>query len=318
MTAMGSPDLTWGERSEHLMTGAILRLDLTKLGSTPLNAKTKDGGGKYNPFAKNAPLTIYACGVRNAFDLVWTDDGHLFAPTNGSSSGGITPAAKAPYTGTRIDSATNGPYTGPAVPSISNAMTQDDFLFDIQKGGSYGQPNPLRDEFVLNGGNPTSGKDPEEVPQYPVGTKPDRNYRGAAFDFGAHESPDGVIEYEGNAFNGALNGKLMVVQYSGGDNIAVLSRSGGKITGETQNISGATEFDDPLDLTEDTTNGYIYVAEYGGKKITLLRPHKSTTSSSSPATSLALSSSSSSSGDPTTKKPTDDASALVDAANAKS
>ena len=35
-----------------------------------------------------------------------------------------------------------------------------------------------RGEFVLNGGNPTACIDPDEVPAYPVGTMPDRNFRG--------------------------------------------------------------------------------------------------------------------------------------------
>ena len=43
------------------------------------------------PFAPDAPLTIYASGVRNAFDLLFTSDGKLYAPTNGSAAGGNTP-----------------------------------------------------------------------------------------------------------------------------------------------------------------------------------------------------------------------------------
>jgi glucose/arabinose dehydrogenase len=273
MTAMGAPDNAWGLRKEHLLSATVLRLDLSKLSSTPLNAKTADGGGSYNPFASGAPLTIYADGVRNSYDLVWTRDGHLYAATNGSASGGNTPAGNPPYTGHRLDGTT---YTGPSVPGETGVASQPDYLYDIVQGGYYGHPNPLRDEYVMNGGNPTAGTDKGEVAEYPVGTQPDKNYRGFAWSFGQHESPDGALEYTGNAFGGKLDGKILVAQYSGGDNIVALSRSGGQITGDVQNIVGFTGFIDPLDMAEDTSNGNIYVAEYGGKRITLLRPDEST------------------------------------------
>ncbi|MGB7160438.1 MAG: Ig-like domain-containing protein, partial [Tepidisphaeraceae bacterium] len=85
MSAMGAPDNAWGMRSEHLLSGAILRID-TKAISGTLNVKT-ESGGSYNPFAANAPVTIYAEGVRNAFDGVWHRNGHYFVPANGSAAG---------------------------------------------------------------------------------------------------------------------------------------------------------------------------------------------------------------------------------------
>jgi glucose/arabinose dehydrogenase len=274
MSAMGAADATWGNRNEHLLSAAILRVD-TKAITSPLNVKTAEGGGRYNPWKSDAPVKIYASGVRNAYDLVWTRDGHLYAPVNGSAHGGNTPTSSAPFNpDPRIDYGTNGPYTGPAVKGTTNLPTQDDFLYDIQQNGYYGHPNPTRNEYVMNGGNPTSGVDPYEVTNYAVGTQPDRNYRGVAYDFGKNFSPDGVIEYQGSRFNGALDGTLLVVRYSGGDDIIALSRDkNGKITKAQTGIEGFTQFVDPLDLTEDKRNGNIYVAEYGGEKITLLRPN---------------------------------------------
>src|SRR5207248_8683285 len=140
---------------------------------------------------------------------------------NGSAANGAAPASPNPArSSTRIDECVFGDYTGPVVPGISQVtQTEHDWLFDVHALKYYGHPNPSRYEWVLNGGNPTSGVDPYELPQYPVGTQPDRNYRGPAFDFGQNYSPDGVIEYNGNAFNGALNGKILVCRYSGGDDI---------------------------------------------------------------------------------------------------
>src|SRR5439155_16189700 len=41
------------------------------------------------------------------------------------------------------------------------------------------------------------------------------------------------------------------------------------------NTIGMTGFADPLDLTEDTSTGNLYVAEYSGARIMLLRPDTS-------------------------------------------
>ncbi|MBC7908881.1 MAG: fibronectin type III domain-containing protein, partial [Pyrinomonadaceae bacterium] len=211
------------------------------------------------------------------FDLAWHRNGYLYVPTNGSASGGSTPATPSPffppYT-PRIDQSTNGAYFGPQVPSLSAvSQTMNDYLFRIVQGGYYGHPNPARHEYVLNGGNPTSGNDPAQVNAYPVGTLPDRNWRGAAFDFGQHYSPDGIIEYKSNVFGGALVGKLLVVRYSGGDDIIVLTPGlNGDIINSQTNISGFTGFTDPLDLIENPANGFLYLAEYGGQKIILLKP----------------------------------------------
>lgn len=275
-TSMGNPDKTWGSREENLLSGSVLRLDVSKLGSLPLDAKTKEGGGKYNPYAPNAPLTIYASGIRNAYDLVFHSNGSLYVPTNGSAAGGNTPASE---NGTlRPDGTT---YNGPSIPALSYVQqTEKDFLFRVVKGGYYGHPNPLRGEFVMNGGNPTAAIDPSEVIYYPIGTLPDRNWRGFSFDFHNNTSPNGAIEYKSNTFHGALKGKLLVVRYSQHDDIMTLTPGGphNDIVSATEgySIKGFSGFVDPLDLVENTKNGDIYVSEFGGTgKITLLRPVKS-------------------------------------------
>lgn len=260
-SAMGAPDVPWGMRPERLLSAAILCLDPTKIpAGTVLDAQTEEGGS-YNPYAPGAPLTIYATGIRNAYDLVWTSDGRLFTATNGSASGGATPA-------------------GGGAPGIAKVgTTQNDYLYLIEKGGYYGHPNPTRNEFVMNGGNPTAELDPAEVIEYPVGVQPDSNWRGSVYDFGKNYSPNGILEYKNaTAFNGALKGKLLIVRFSGGDDIIVLTKdTAGKVTQSQTGIAGMRNFVDPLDVAENTANGYLYVAEYSEsdptqRKITLLRP----------------------------------------------
>ncbi len=255
-SAQGAPDSQWGLRTETLLSAAILQINTGAI-TAPLNVRTTDAGGTYNPRKKGAPVRLYATGVRNAFDLVWTRDGKLFAPTNGSAKGGNSPA-------------------GGGAPALTNIPTQNDPLFQIVEGGYYGHPNPSRGEFVVNGGNPTSGKDPAEITQYPVGTQPAANYRGVAYDFGRNVSPDGVFEFSGSVFGGMLNGALLVAQYSAGDNIIILSRdANGNISKGEFGFTGLTQFVDPLDIIQHPQTGYLYVAEYGASRITLLQPDQS-------------------------------------------
>jgi hypothetical protein len=259
MTATGAPDKKWNLRVERRLSAAILRLDPARLAgrTLPVDVKTPDGGGSYDPTAPDAPLTLYATGVRVGFDLLWHSSGHLYVPTNGSAKGGNAPASP------------DG-----SVSALNDVATQPDLLLRVARGGYYGHPNPSRGEYVLNGGNPTNGHNPLEVAEYPVGTRPDPKWRGPAYDFGKSASPNGVIEYTNAiAFNGALKGKLLITRYSGGDDVLILTPGDdGTIVEVVSGAAGLTQFTDPLDLVEDPRTGNVYVAEFGGQKLSLLRP----------------------------------------------
>jgi glucose/arabinose dehydrogenase len=258
-SASGAADRAWGDRPERLLTASILRLELGKLPQTlPLDVRTPDGGGMYDPSAPAAALTIYAGGVRVAYDLVWTSAGMLLAPANGSSAGGNTPA-------------------GAGAQGIVNvALAEDDWLFHIMPGAYYGHPNPLQHHYVLNGGNPTADFDFAETVDYPVGTQPDKNWQRAIFSFGKHVSANGALEYRGGAFGGKLNGWILVCRYNvGADLIAVHVDRSGKADGVREGIAGCGDLNNPLDLCEDLRSGAIYVSEYGAQRLTLLRPASS-------------------------------------------
>jgi hypothetical protein len=261
-TAMGAPDYAWHYRPERLLSAAILRLNVWAVrdrlvaGKGPLNVQTEDGNA-YDPWAAGAPLTVYASGVRNAYDLVFHSNGSLYAPTNGSQNGGATPAG--------------GPDNVPGIGFVADV--EDDVLFRIDQGGYYGHPDPARGQYVYNGGNPTDAADPNEVSQYPVGVQPDVNWRQPAYDLGQHYSPNGVIEYRGGAFGGALDHAILVARFSGGNDVAVLTVGpNGEITGYKGGLEGLKNFNDPVDLAEDPRTGFLYVAEYGGERITLAKP----------------------------------------------
>ena len=173
-TAGGEPDPAWAYRSERLLSGAILKVELDKLpANLPLDAYTTNdisvinsaptnsitmSDGTYNPYAVNSPLTIFATGVRNAYDLLWHSNGWLYVPTNGTA-GNNTNSPNSPSTANyelarRIDGRTSIP----AAPALFGGNTQKDWLFKTKGGTYHGHPNPYRGEFVLNhGGTSYSG-----------------------------------------------------------------------------------------------------------------------------------------------------------------
>jgi glucose/arabinose dehydrogenase len=297
MSAMGAPDGVWDYRPEEIATAAMFRLQLrqkgTRLGveeylaaNGPINLDPASRK-PYNLYKGTNPLRLYATGIRNAYDMVWHSNGHLYLPSNGSAAGGNVPGTPKNLANVpnpfRLDYDGTNPYLGPAVVAQENIdQTVEDFLFDVKQGGYYGHPNPLRGEYVLNGGDdPKSGL--ARIFDYPGNgvIKADRNYGGYAFSFGKNVSPNGVIEYKSNAFGGTLKGSLLVARYnSGSDVIAVKPNADGTFdqnTAATAGLAGLKSLERPLDVVEDPRNGNVYIASLtsrtsGAGKIILSRP----------------------------------------------
>ncbi|MGB5952355.1 MAG: putative Ig domain-containing protein [Ornithinimicrobium sp.] len=304
--AAGDVDGSWGTRGETQLTAALLRFDpqdvLAEVAANgPIDVATDEVGGNYDPFAEGAILDIYATGIRNAYDLIWHSNGSIYVPTNGTAGGGNSPGVEiAPDgTATMVSNQTPGengfgdgtdvteicenrrvdgqPYTGGDVPAVSGHPTQLDFMFEVEEGGYYGHPNPTRCEWVLNDGSDS----PQNTgSNYPAGTDADPNYRGFAYNFDFNKSPNGVIEYTSDTYDGQLQGRVMVVRFSGNDDILTMQVAPdgtvlGAQNGDT--IGGFDGYDDPLELTEDTevNPGNIYINQYnrGGQpqQIYLLR-----------------------------------------------
>ena len=281
-SSVGGPDRVWGLRNEHLLTAACLQVDVPAIERQiatghPLNVKTEDDG-HYNPWAADAPLKIYATGIRSGFGLLFHSNGHLYSCLNGGAEGGTTPGtpdnlADVPH---RID----GAYRGGHVPALEEVTeTQPDLLIDIHHGAYYGHPNETRGEYVLFGGNPDGGSDHYQVHDYKLGTPPDRNYHQATWNLGISYSCNGLIEYKGPAFHGWLNGKILTTRYSSGKDIAVIPvNADGTVDTMLSGFDGMSKFIDPLDLVEDVKTGNLYVSEWGGQRLTLLKPEADTSS----------------------------------------
>ncbi len=277
-SSTGAADRTWGLYPEHLLTAACLQVDVPAIErqmrtGRPLNVKTEDDG-HYDPWAPSAPLKIYATGIRSGFGLLWHSNGHLYSCVNGGAEGGATPATPANLADVprRVDGRR---YRGPAVPGIETVTeTQHDLFIDVVPGGYYGHPNDTRGEYVLFGGNPGDGTDSfQTCHDYPKGTQPDRNFRSAAWDLNISYSCNGLIEYKGKAFGGFLDGKILTTRFSAGKDIQIIELDdAGRVVGDLTGIDGLNQFVDPLDLVEDTDTGNLYVTEWAGQTLTLLRP----------------------------------------------
>ncbi len=300
-SAGGEIDPAWAFRPERLLAAAILKVELNKLPPTlPLSVFTTDdisiinnapsdailmSNNTYNPYATNSPVTIFASGVRNAYDLVWHSNGWMYIPTNGTA-GNNTNSPNSPSTADyelarRIDGLT----TLPDTPALEGGNTQKDWLFKTQGGSYHGHPNPYRGEFVLNhGGQAYSNLPGQEdnpyidIPKYPTSVLPDPNYSEPAYDFGFNKSPNGVIEYKSTAFEGRLQGLLFVTRFSGQDDLLGLDVNSvnGDVIESYNAIPGLQGFDDPLDVVEDVNTGNLYISEYdrtggGTPRLTLLR-----------------------------------------------
>lgn len=267
--------VNWDEgRDETLLAGTVLRLDLKKMPtSLPIDVKTIDGGGNYDPYAPNAPVTMYATGVRNAYDLVWHSNGNLYIAVNGASDGGCTPTSNPndkyylpPLKTIKYDGRTD-------VPAINGVkQPQDDFLLEIHEGKYYGQPNPIRAEYVMNrGGQDINYGGYEKLTA-------EANYFPPIFSFGKHASPTGTIEYKSNTFDGKLKGMLIVARYNMYADLLLI-----KIDEQTKKIVahydgfklGLGNINTPLDVVEDLKTGNLYVSQYGvNSKIILCKPSK--------------------------------------------
>lgn len=247
MNAMGAPDNTWGNRPEDALSGAMMKVNIAKLNTELIGGPIDLTSATYNATNTANALNIYATGIRNAYDMVFHSNGRLYTGVNGSSAGGNTPA-------------------GGGAPALTNVpQTEQDKLLDLMPGKYYGHPNPTRGEYVLDGGNPTSGPDPYEFAggtMYPVGTQPDADYTLPAYDLGKNVSPNGMIEYTGAAFGGKLNGTLLIARYNSGQDILAITPNGDGSISKSKvqaRITGLAGLQNPLDLTQN--NGNLYVAQ---------------------------------------------------------
>eukprot|EP01059_Diplonema_ambulator_P001689 TRINITY_DN1142_c0_g1_i2.p1 TRINITY_DN1142_c0_g1~~TRINITY_DN1142_c0_g1_i2.p1 ORF type:complete len:1251 (+),score=317.38 TRINITY_DN1142_c0_g1_i2:77-3754(+) len=240
--------MEFGVREEQWLSAALLYMDPFEPG---FDGDCYDEGE--DPWGKDpgCDVSIWATGLRNSYDFVHHSNGMIYAGDNGLGLANTGAYPKSPY----------APCFGFADPTPyydggDNPLEQTDLLYNVKQGKYYGHGNPARDECVYKDGSY------QGVPPLP-------NFVPPMADLGMHASPDGITEYKGGGGCGQLEGNLLVVRYSLGDDIRriVLSADGESVT----SISTlAINFQDPLSIRVNA-NGDIFVAEHGGNFITTLR-----------------------------------------------
>ena len=212
----------------------------------------------------DAPLRIFADGLRNAYDLVITSSGQLYTVDNGSNANlGGDPI----FVNGQATSQPNNGGSGDPEP-----------LFLLTDGGYYGHPNPIRSNQDLSftafddNGNPDSSlavntvsnladRVPDSVniqDGFVVdpsrftgnagrltlsGTRIERDSAQSNTLVNLGSSSNGLVEYNSNAFGGQLNGDLLVAQFNG--NITRLNLSADGTAATSRIHSGFNWIVDP-------------------------------------------------------------------------
>ncbi|MGH9037048.1 MAG: PQQ-dependent sugar dehydrogenase [Acidimicrobiia bacterium] len=269
-TNNGAPSEQFVLTPEYALSAAILSIDLAAIGESTYDLPTLDDPARPGPddagdpfggadgdnqarLVPGGPVQVHAPGFRNAYDLVLTAAGVLYAVDNGSNPGfGAVPVPA----GGRC---TNQPRAG--------GEHQDDVLHKVTPGYYGGHPNPTRanPENRFAGQSPVEGAAPSEC-EYRVAEA-----AGALATFPA--STNGIVEYRSRAFGGAMAGDLLLASF---DNRIY------RVDVDPDGRSGrsAVLFDQvgsaPLDVTtQDDGGAYpgtIWVGDVADGSITVFEP----------------------------------------------
>ena len=222
---------------ESALSAAILVADV--------NNPAFDGALIYNPPGQpldhsvdlvSGDVEVFAAGVRNSFDLVFHSNGSLYATDNGAI--GLDGAAS-------CDGAT-------VTTSVSDELNL------IEEGNYYGAPN-------LNRGR----SDPRQCTYRDPNDGSGPDYTGPIAVLANHCSCDGIVEYQGPALGGTMNGDLIIARFTRGDLRRVeLSADGRSVTSISTIAEGLFA---PLDVTVGP-DGTLYVADFDANLIAYLVP----------------------------------------------
>ncbi len=267
----GAPSKEFANRTEYALSGAILSIDLAAIGEQTYDLPTLDdparpgtadagdpfggaGGANQARLVPDGPVTVYAPGFRNPYDVVLTAAGRLYTIDNGANPGwGDAPRSA------------GGRCTNEARPGGEH---QDDTLHWIRAEGYYGgHPNPTRANpaNLFAGQSPVTDSRPVEC-EFRPGRK-----SGALTTFGA--STNGLVEYRGSAFGGALAGNLLAVSF---DNHMYRLKLGADGRLDRKEVLFEDVGEVPLDVTAqgdgDVFPGTIWVGDIAAGSITVFEP----------------------------------------------
>lgn len=264
-TNQGVPSNNFAELSEYALSSATLVIDLAAIGNTTYDLPTLNGpADQYDPFGGHdglnqaklvagGPVQIFATGLRNAYDIVYSESGKFYVWDNGpNNSWGGSP------NNTCLNTIDNGGSNYP------------DGLHLISQGYYAGHPNPTRG----NKANTFGGQSPIEVDANPE----ECTYKVPGNGDGAlttnTESTNGMVEYTASNFSNSMKGNLIAAAFGKKIYRVELANNGTVVQSKSllkENLGTV-----PLDVTAQGDNdifpGTIWVVDNIAKTITVLEP----------------------------------------------
>jgi hypothetical protein len=279
LTNKGAPSNNFALLPEYALSAAILKVDLSAIGSGTYDLPTLDdetragttdagdpfGGNNAKNQAKlvsNGPVQVHAAGFRNPYDLVITKAGRMYTIDNGANAGwGEVPKQEGP--GGTCTNEANEPGT-----------TDSDSLHFVTGTGYYGgHPNPTR-------GNKANTFNPSN-PQSPVseGNPVECDYRKPGLEDGALTtfvpSTNGITEYTASNFGGAMKGDLLAAAHNNTIYRLKLDATGTEVT--VKDALFATVDSTPLDVIAQGDGGpfpgTVWVGDVVSGSITIFEPN---------------------------------------------
>lgn len=241
-TNAGIPSLTMGTLPNSPLDAAILKAPISKPAFNGAITYVETATGKPNndqvygdrvDVAPGVDVSVFAAGMRNPFDIVWTTRGKLYGTDNGMNA--------------NFGAVATGPNTQ------TNASNQPDKINYLVEGNYYGSPNRNRGRYEPR----------QNVYHFP--TEPS----GSGFTAPLARVPsstDGIDEYRATAFNSEMRGDLVVQHWNASLSRAVLTPDGLSVESVTTlaNTLGLTSIAGP--------GGAILSMDYSNNRIVVISP----------------------------------------------
>ncbi len=270
-TNEGLPSTNFASLPEYALSAAVLEFDLDMLGEATYDIPTLDGpADEFDPFGghdglnqaklvEDGPIKLFATGLRNAYDIVYTEAGRFYVWDNGPDTG---------WGGAPDNSCLN---------TFSNeGIDAFDGLHLISRGYYAGHPNPTRGSKS----NTFGGQSPIEGPANPIeciyrspANATDSVGESGGLSFNS-DSTNGLAEYTASNFNNEMRNDLLAITLGNQLLRVQLNASGNAVTNREVLFSGVGS--SPLDVTTQSDSGEfpgtIWIADLNAPQLIVLEP----------------------------------------------
>ena len=272
MTNMGAPSARFHETPEYALSGAILSIDLTRLGERTYALPTLDdelrsgsndagdpfggaGGRNQAVVVPGGPVQLYATGLRNPYDVT-VRKGLLYTIDNGPNwfLGGAPRIVNGRCTNSQREGGRYGP----------------DELYVVDEGRYFGHANPTRSSkaVTFNSSNPQSPID-RPRPLECAYTRDSPRHALGVFE----ASTNGLAAYSASSFGGAMSGDLLAASFDRRLYRVELDESGRRALRTTRLVDTQGL---PLDVTTQPDDGpfpgTIWTADWVSGDLVVLEP----------------------------------------------